>query len=105
MNNEIYKEINNFSNYEISNYGNIKNKINQKILKPCIKSGYFCLSLTNNNGERKTVKIHRLVALSFILNPENKDHNKLNNNVNNLEWAPQQNKIDTNENVKKKYKN
>jgi hypothetical protein len=93
MNNEIYKEINNFSNYEISNYGNIKNKINQKILQPCIKSGYFCLSLTNNNGERKSVKIHRLVALHFLQNPlkketvNHKDHNRLNNKIENLEWA------------------
>lgn len=30
MNNEIWKEINNFSKYEISNYGNLKNKDTQK---------------------------------------------------------------------------
>lgn len=92
MNNEIWKEITNFSKYEISNYGNVKNKDTQKILQPSIKSGYLCLSLTNNNGIRKSVKIHRLVALNFIPNPENKatvnhiNHNKLDNNINNLEW-------------------
>lgn len=93
MNNEIWKEINNFSKYEISNYGNLKNKDTQKNIKPAIKSGYLYISLTDNNGIRKGFKIHRLVALNFIPNPENKEtvnhinHNKLDNNINNLEWA------------------
>ena len=93
MNNEIWKEINNFSKYEISNYGNLKNKDTQKNIKPAIKSGYLNISLTDNNGIRKSFKIHRLVALNFIPNPENKEtvnhinHNKLDNNINNLEWA------------------
>jgi hypothetical protein len=92
MNNEIWKEVNNFSKYEISNYGNLKNKDTQKILQPSIKSGYLCTSLTDNNGIRKSVKIHRLVALNFIPNTENKEtvnhinHNRLDNNINNLEW-------------------
>lgn len=92
MNNEIWKEINNISKYEISNYGNLKNKDTQKILQPSIKSGYLCTTLTDNNGIRKPVKIHRLVALNFIPNTENKEtvnhinHNRLDNNINNLEW-------------------
>jgi len=92
MNTEIWKEINNFSKYEISNYGNLKNKDTQKILHPSIKSGYLCASLTDNNGIRKPVKIHRLVALNFIPNVENKEtvnhinHNRLDNNIKNLEW-------------------
>ena len=92
MNTEIWKEINNFSKYEISNYGNLKNKDTQKILHLSIKSGYLCTSLTDNNGIRKPVKIHRLVALNFIPNVENKEtvnhinHNRLDNNIQNLEW-------------------
>ena len=92
MNMEIWKEINGFSKYEISNIGNLKNKYSQKILKPCIKSGYLATSLTDNNGIRKNVKIHRLVALNFIPNVENKEtvnhinHNRLDNNIKNLEW-------------------
>jgi len=50
-------------------------------------------SLKNDNGDRKSMKMHRLVALCFIPNPLNKetvnhkDHNKLNNHLDNLEWA------------------
>ena len=54
MNNEIWKEINNFSKYEISNYGNLKNKDTQKNIKPAINSGYLNISLTDNNGIRKS---------------------------------------------------
>ena len=92
MSNEIYKKINGFSNYEISNFGNLRNKTTEYIFKPSIKSGYLCTSLIDDTGEKKPVKIHRLVALTFIPNLENKytvnhkDHNKLNNNLDNLEW-------------------
>jgi len=92
MSEEIWKVIDNFSNYEISSFGNIRNKITKYILKPCIKSGYLCTTIKNDDGN-KSIKLHRIVALSFILNPENKysvnhvDHNKLNNNLSNLEWA------------------
>lgn len=93
MNEEEWKTIDKFLNYEISNYGNLRNKTTKYILKPSIKSGYLCVSLNDVNGDRKSFKIHRLVALTFIPNTENKqtvnhkDHNKLNNNLSNLEWA------------------
>ena len=90
---EIYKTINNFSDYEISNLGNIKNIKTNNILKPTIKSGYYTTTIKNNNNERMSIKIHRLVALTFIPNIEDKytvrhkDHNILNNKLDNLEWA------------------
>ena len=60
-------------------------------MKLSIKSGYYHVNLINDTN-RKILKVHRLVAKSFIENPENKpevnhkDKNKLNNNVSNLEW-------------------
>ena len=97
---EIWKEIKGHSNYEVSNLGRVRSKdkyittkkgwkffCKGRILKPWFAS-YLTVQLTNN--ERHTV--HRLVAEAFIPNPHNKpevnhiDGNKLNNNVDNLEW-------------------
>lgn len=45
------------------------------------------------NGEQRRYSVHRLVAETFIENPNNlpevnhKDENKLNNSVENLEWC------------------
>lgn len=65
----------------------------ERELKPNINSdGYKCVWLSHK-GESVVVKIHRLVAQSFIPNPQNKetvnhiDGDKQNNNVDNLEWA------------------
>ena len=88
---EEWKSIEEFPNYEISSLGNVKNIITGKVLKNSVKGGYCHVSLTNENY-KKTLLVHRLVALAFIENPENKlevnhkDKNKLNICVSNLEW-------------------
>jgi hypothetical protein len=93
---EIWKQINNYENYEVSNEGNIRNKNTGKILKKYIRNGYYSLSLCKNN-KSKTVNIHRIVAEHFLDYQENKhvnhkDLNKLNNNINNLEYvSPKEN--------------
>ena len=94
---EIWKllpETLNFSNYKVSNLGNVKNIKTDKILnnKPR-KSGYVNIKIVNDSGIRKSCKAHRLVAFAFIANPENKPHVdhinniKHDNNLNNLRWA------------------
>lgn len=56
------------------------------------KTGYLYCCL-NKNGNQKNYQVHRLVALAFIPNLDNKpqvnhkDGNKLNNNITNLEWV------------------
>ena len=89
---EEWHVINDFPNYSVSNLGNVMNNKTNKLLKLCNKSGYYHISLTNKNSH-KTFKVHRLVALTFIENDEDKpqvnhkDKNKLNNNISNLEWV------------------
>ena len=67
------------------------NIVTNKNLKILCKDGYVNISLKYNEL-KKTFKVHRLVALAFIENPENKsdvnhkDKNKINNHVSNLEW-------------------
>ena len=87
---EIWKEIKDYPNYQISNLGRVKNK--KRILKQyCNDKGYLYVSLSKDN-KRKFVRVHRLVAMTFIPNINNLpevnhiDENKTNNYVTNLEW-------------------
>lgn len=95
MQEEIWKKTDRFSNYSVSTLGNIRNDVTNKLLKLCVKGGYYHISLVSDT-ERKTYKVHRLVALAFIPNNENKsdvnhkDKNKLNNSLDNLEWMTRQ---------------
>lgn len=107
VDNEVFKKIDGIDGIEVSNSGKIKflsKKIidtngNERIYKEKIKdkfainsSGYKKISYYND-GEFKNYYLHRLIAMAFIPNPENKpfvnhkDGNKLNNNIDNLEWC------------------
>jgi hypothetical protein len=99
--NEIFKPINNFENYLISNLGNVKNKKTNKILKIQKSQKYSTIGLIANN-KHFTFLVHRLVAQAFIINPENKltvnhkNHNTHDNRVDNLEWYSQKEQNDYN---------
>lgn len=89
------KEIKGFENYLINKEGVIHSKFtNKEILSQKDKNGYVRTRLVNKHG-RKSVFVHRLLAISFIDNPLNKpyvnhiDCNKSNNDLSNLEWCTQ----------------
>lgn len=94
MQEELWKDIKNYEFlYQVSNFGRIKNLVTNKILKGFYnKKGYLSVKLYKNKNT-KTFFIHRLVALNFIDNPENKlQVNHINgikddNNLSNLEWS------------------
>jgi hypothetical protein len=98
---EIWKDIKGYEGiYQVSNYGNVKNIKTNKMKVPNLSNKGYLRVLLSNNKIKKQCSIHRLVADAFIDNPFNlkqvnhKDENKLNNNVNNLEWCTCQYNVD-----------
>lgn len=100
---EVWKDIPGFEGYyQASTLGNIRSVprvarnnhyVVGKVLKQCYdRDGYPQVAL-RKDGVSKTRNVHRLVALTFIPNPNNypeinhKDEVKTNNNVFNLEWC------------------
>lgn len=84
-----------FTNGEIIALGRVGARgytVKDKKLKPCIRNGYLSYSL-NLEGKTKYYYLHRLIAQNFIPNPDNlpcvnhKDGDKLNDNIDNLEWC------------------
>ena len=66
-------------------------------LNPCPdRKGYLKVYLGKGSNKHLSISVHKLVALAFIPNPENKpqvnhiDGDKTNNNVDNLEWVTNQ---------------
>jgi hypothetical protein len=80
----------NLSNYRITETGKIWSETSKRFLKVKLGNGYHKIYLC-----AKSYAIHRLVALTFLENPNNhpvvhhKDSNKLNNHFSNLEWVTQ----------------
>lgn len=82
-------------NYDVSNYGRIRNRVTNHILRPKVNRKGYCLCTVSCGSRDKKIciRIHRAVAELFLQNldgkPEvnHKDCNKSNNNVANLEWV------------------
>ena len=77
--NEIYlpltdnKKYERYSKYLISNFGNVKNKHTNNILRGCSdKHNYKYYQLFSDDNKTKQFSCHRLVADLFIPNPDNK---------------------------------
>lgn len=103
---ETWNTIEEASGYEVSTQGRVRNKKTGRILNPQASSGsgYKQVNIKVDSTKKFEKRyIHRLVAQSFLENPENKkevnhiDGNKLNNMLSNLEW------VSTSENQKKRH--
>lgn len=106
MEQEIWKDIPGYEDlHQVSSLGRVKHLSTQQssgtgryarqesICTPhLMNNGYLVVDLYKNN-RRKTMLVHRLVALAFIPNPSNfpcvnhLDSNRANPNVENLEWC------------------
>ena len=75
--------------HAINEQGTVIRLRTRKPIKQSVNNGYYQVCLQ----DKKTYRVHRLVATAFILNPEDKpqvnhiDGDKLNNHVSNLEWV------------------
>lgn len=102
---EIWRDVKDYEGkYLVSNMGRVKalpfdgpGKRNRSVIRwfSTDRYGYHRLNLALR-GKKSNFLVHRLVAIAFIDNPDNKDFvnhidgNKLNNHVSNLEWVSSQ---------------
>lgn len=100
---EKWKKIPGYKYYFVSNLGRVKSTNDKgnwgdgRILKVIVRESGYCVvnlwSYRDGDKKMKQHRVHKLVAESFVPNPENKpivnhiDGNKENNSANNLEWC------------------
>lgn len=102
--NEKWKVIDNYKNYQVSNWGNVKSTKTGKLLKPFVKGGYKVVALYNENG-MKMKFVHRLVGKYFCENPngyneiDHIDRNRFNNYYENIRWVTHSQNMRNKDNV------
>ncbi len=95
-----WREVKEYANYEVNQFGQIRHKKRKHILKPRSNNGGYQYVNFKIDGKNTNFAVHRIVANAFIPNPNgytevnHKDYDKTNNCVENLEWvSSSQNKI------------
>ena len=89
---EIWRQVDSFENYEVSNHGSIRNRKTARVLRQHNRNGYKSVVLYSE-GRWSRLSVHRLVAVAFIPNSNNLpqvnhiDGDKTNNHAENLEWC------------------
>ena len=94
INNVKYKEVHGYQGYYAGYDGTIYSSKSNKIRKfTATKKGYLMVNLQDTEHVQHAFQVHRLVALTWIPNPDNKpevhhiDEDKTNNAVTNLMWV------------------
>lgn len=106
---EIWKVYPDYPFVEVSNLGNVRTKdryvpgrngskrlIKGRVLKQHLNKGRYMYVEFHTNGKVVSLRVHRMVAICFIPNPNNypevnhKDNDRTNNVVSNLEWCDRQ---------------
>ena len=93
---EVWRTVPDWPKYEVSNTGLVRNAANDRLLSQWDHTGrgttYKRVTL-RDMGRRLNARVHRLVAMAFLPQPEGTtqvdhlDNNSFNNNVKNLEWV------------------
>ena len=92
-NREIWKTISEYAEYEVSNFGRVRNATTDRILKGAINAGGYWVVGLSKKGKAKTHYKHQLVAREWLTNPNEKrcvdhiDGDKTNNHQEILRYA------------------
>ena len=90
-----FRDVKDWPLYQVSDSGVVINKFTGRILSRRHNQKGYPLVRLSSNGKIKSIAVHRIVAVSFIPNPNlgtqvnHIDGNKENSHVSNLEWCTQ----------------